>query len=45
MDQLAAELAFNPAAMGEETHQAQKSERNGKGEGEGDVVVQRETPE
>jgi hypothetical protein len=31
--------------MGEEIHQAQKSERDGEGKGEGDVVVQRGTPE
>jgi hypothetical protein len=39
VDQLAAELAFDPTAMGKEIHQAQKSERDGEGKSEGDVVV------
>jgi hypothetical protein len=44
VNQLAAQFAFDPTAMGEEIHQAQKPERNGEGNSKGDVVVQRKTP-
>lgn len=39
MDDLAAQFALHPAAVGDEVHDAQEGEGEDEGEDEGDVVV------